>query len=77
MYGPFHLPPPTLVAIPVGNAIAAAGAVCPEKVILDTLHALFTWKMSLVGVLGKTFTVLKSSPTTAVNAGSSIGLLST
>ena len=42
-----------------------------------SLHALLTWKISLVGVLGKTLTVLKSSPTTAVKAGRVIGFAST
>ena len=45
--------------------------------MLASLVPLLTWNISCVELLGRTLTVLKSSPTTEQNAGSVIGLSST
>ena len=78
IYGPFHLPPPTFSAISVvGNPTAAAGWTWPLKVIFANFTPFLTWNKSLFVVLGRTLTVLWSSPTIAMNAGTSIGFCST
>ena len=45
--------------------------------MLASFVPLLTWNISCVELLGRTLTVLKSSPTTEQNAGNVIGLFST